>query len=91
MGKGREYRGPGTVEYDAQNISLVKELKILCEGDFMRWRVFGGAFAVAAVLAGLAAIVQHCRKGLGGSDPCEYDAVNMSLCDKSWCDILRAK
>ena len=29
----------------------------------MRRRVLGGAFAVAAVLVGLAAIVLHCRKG----------------------------
>ena len=30
-------------------------------------------------------------RGPGGSDPGEYVAVNMSLRDKSWCDILRAK
>ena len=29
--------------------------------------------------------------GEGGTDPGEYVAVNMSLRDKSWCDILRAK
>lgn len=31
------------------------------------------------------------ERGLGGTDPSEYVAVNMSLRVKSWCDILRAE
>ena len=35
--------------------------------------------------------LEHLSGVAGGSDPGGYVAVNMSLCVKLWCDILRAK
>ena len=50
------------------------------------------AWQRAAAMAFLAvAVVYGGGKVTGGTDPGEYVAVNMSLCDKSWCDILWAE